>query len=371
MEFIDTDLQPEETVVHGKQPWLGALLTVILPGLGHLYAKKYYWGLLAFVGYNILLLLFLYLLFFSGVSFNALIYTSLIIAFCWIILFAYHSHNIISQTNSYEFEYQRKQSKDPWKAVLLSYLIPGLGHAYIKKGGYFLLFALSYQFIDKFGANFIHPLASYWISLFFGGFVMLHVFHISQPNEFRYSLKKMLRIWGLMFLVNTMNFGLTLYIVFNIGQLYNINGTGMEPTISSSSQVFVNKHHTVSPMPGDIIAFRKIETDVVYIQRVIGVGGQTINIDDSGLLMVDGKEFIIDQVNYQIDKPDLSVFMKGPFLKNGPYKVPEGKYFVVGDNFENSFDSRQFGPIDKCAIIGKAVRIITEEEYEKIIDFFF
>ena len=99
------------------------------------------------------------------------------------------------------------------------------------------------------------------------------------------------------------------------------------------------------PVRGDIIIFKVPDDEkILYIKRVIGMPGETVEIHDNGVY-IDGQK---------MDEPYLTTDTKGDF---GPYTVPEGHYFMLGDNRNNSADSRYWQNtfLSKDKIVGKAV----------------
>ena len=80
----------------------------------------------------------------------------------------------------------------------------------------------------------------------------------------------------------------------------------------------------------------------VYIKRIVGTPGDQINIESNGSIFVNDIELEIKNVNKTNNGDTFDI------------KLSENEYFLVGDNRENSFDSRIFGSISKDRIIGKA-----------------
>lgn len=104
---------------------------------------------------------------------------------------------------------------------------------------------------------------------------------------------------------------------------------------------------------GDIIVFENPERDPekdVLCKRVIARGGQTVDLKD-GSVYIDGKKIAEDYA-----KGDSYPLYIGKAKRiSYPYKVPEGEIWVMGDNRENSADSRYFGAISEDSVIGICV----------------
>lgn len=120
------------------------------------------------------------------------------------------------------------------------------------------------------------------------------------------------------------------------------------------------------PKQGDVVVFkypRNMKQD--YIKRCIAVGGQTVEVRDK-VVYVDGKEFPNPPKSKFIDptiKPagfteyDIEPRGAGNRDNYGPISVPEGHLFVMGDNRDNSLDSRYWGYLPRENVIGEAIII--------------
>jgi signal peptidase I len=110
------------------------------------------------------------------------------------------------------------------------------------------------------------------------------------------------------------------------------------------------------PRRGDIIVFRAPHQDKDFIKRCIAVGGDTVELRDNKLL-VNGEP-----------KEEPYVVLKGrtPAVANfGPITVPQGYLFMLGDNRNNSQDSRFWGPLDEKLIKGKAMVLYLSWDKER------
>ena len=154
---------------------------------------------------------------------------------------------------------------------------------------------------------------------------------------------------------------------------YEVEGASMSPNLHDHDRLLVNRmaythydandlwnalpwedrdgEHVVYPFGeperGDIIVFNPpTASSKPYVKRVIGLPGETIGFHD-GYVSVDGER--LDEA-----------YIDGPITdcrgeRYCQVTVPEGHVYVLGDNRDNSADSRRFGPVDVDAIIGQAV----------------
>ncbi len=139
---------------------------------------------------------------------------------------------------------------------------------------------------------------------------------------------------------------------------YSIKSGSMEGTLTIDDFVLVNKLAYIVSQPevGDIIVFKYPNgPNRDLIKRVVALPGQVIEVKGKKVY-VDGDLFPEPEYAQHIDKqiiPDDESFRDN----FGPYTVPDGEYFVLGDNRDDSRDSRFWGCVPRKSILGKAVMI--------------
>ena len=158
----------------------------------------------------------------------------------------------------------------------------------------------------------------------------------------------------------------------------------MEPTLKTDDRVLVLKDTIVQfdISSGDIVVFHNINSDysesilqqyfdelqiwkindvnsqenAALIKRVVGVGGDVVEIFENGEVFVNNSKFYIPSIN------------EGVNFKNETFVIPDNEIFVLGDNRPNSQDSRYIGTIPISNIIGKAIYLIYPFENFKKLD---
>ncbi len=140
---------------------------------------------------------------------------------------------------------------------------------------------------------------------------------------------------------------IALSLRFFVFELVRVEGSSMENTLHDNEYVFMERvtYWFRSPDFGDIvICTYPDEPGKTFVKRIIGLPSDKILISN-GTLYINGK-------------PDSTYFSEPMFEDFGPYVVPECYFFVMGDNRNNSKDSRIVGPLDRNRILGKAAFVI-------------
>ncbi len=145
--------------------------------------------------------------------------------------------------------------------------------------------------------------------------------------------------------------GIFFFVYLLIMRPHKIKGQSMMPNFPDSEYLLTEKvtYYLHKPKRGDVVVFTPpvSETDE-FIKRIIALPGERVMIKD-GRVYVDGNML---KESYL---PDSFRTKEGSFLAEGvEYTVPDGQYFVMGDNREHSADSRFWGPITPKHISGRA-----------------
>ena len=138
-------------------------------------------------------------------------------------------------------------------------------------------------------------------------------------------------------------------LVYSLGLRTSIVGASMEPELTNGQEVLIDRiiYNFINPRKGDVVVFKPNgnENAHYYVKRVVGVPGDTVRIEN-GVLILNG-ETMEDLFSERIE--DAGVAKEEIVLA-------EDEYFLMGDNCNNSEDSRSanIGNVNKEAIVGKA-----------------
>jgi signal peptidase I len=139
----------------------------------------------------------------------------------------------------------------------------------------------------------------------------------------------------------------SVFIIMFLYQPVRVEGTSMLPRLEDHDRLFINKfvYHFESIHRGDVVVFHyPRDPEKSYIKRVIAVPGDRLHIE-RGHVFLNGhllpEPYVPEQFRDLRSYPELV--------------VPEDSYFMMGDHRSISSDSREFGPVDRDLIYGKAV----------------
>ena len=170
---------------------------------------------------------------------------------------------------------------------------------------------------------------------------------------------------------------LALFIRTFVVQAFKIPSGSMLPTLLIGDHLLVNKFiygvripfsgkmliSYKKPARGDVVVFRyPKDKSIDYIKRVIGIPGDTIEIRTKKIF-INGKA--VEDSHAHISSPVVINAESSPRDNLGPILVPEGRIFVMGDNRDNSYDSRFWGFVDQKDILGKAFILYWSWDIEK------
>lgn len=185
------------------------------------------------------------------------------------------------------------------------------------------------------------------------------VAQVKRPNPRRFRSKRRpvkLLLWS------------ALTVVFLLSFVFQV---GMVPTASMERTVLVGDHllllkllygptfpfthyrlpHLRTPKTGEIVAFRSpLEPSEIYLKRVIAVAGDIVEIQ-RGVLYVNGVHMPDEYARVRASR-------RGTWQENIPAQcVPSGALFVLGDNRDNSEDSRYWGPVPADSVVGEPILV--------------
>ena len=340
------------TSVRGKEPWFAVNLSMFFPGIGQIYSGNVRRGIILIISYILLIGIGGWLIF----SPTGDIGIGLVLGFASIavnIWNLFDAHRCARKANNRSFEELRKTSKDPWLAVLLSRILPGMGHIYIGKAWLGILLLIIFIFSYGF------PLGSIIASCF----ITYDAYIAAAPGRRKLSTSWLVEFFIVLFVLTQVNFA-PLSRTY-VAEARYIASRSMLPTLKIKDGLIIDKlsYRFQEPQRGDIILFFAPERAVIcynnssipdsgeswpdlpsgFIHRIIGLPGDKVEVKREQVY-INNKTF---QEKY---------IAEAPLYQFGPVTVPAKSYLVLGDNRNKSCDSHLWGPVPRENIIGKATK---------------
>ena len=141
-----------------------------------------------------------------------------------------------------------------------------------------------------------------------------------------------------------------------IAQPFIVSGASMSPTFETGQYLIIDQlsYRLETPERGDVVIFRfPQDTTKFFIKRVIGLPGETVELNGTDVIIKQPK----DGIQFLLPEP----YLTASNLKNdfSSIQLAENEYFVMGDNRSASSDSRIWGPVTEDLIVGRAfVRLL-------------
>jgi signal peptidase I len=160
-----------------------------------------------------------------------------------------------------------------------------------------------------------------------------------------------------------------IFLRASVVQPFSVSSSAMSPTLRAGTDVLVVKSNLLmGPIEkGDIVVVHEPAASSCnaggdgsrdLVERVIGVPGQTIR-SSGGHIDVNGRR-LNEKGWFNRSHGELGT------TKIAPTKIPQGRYFVMGDNRTNACDSRAFGPIAESSVVGKVVATIARDGHPSV-----
>lgn len=333
-----------------KDPWLAVNLSALFPGLGQIYAGKIFRGL-GIILIEAVLIAVAVASFFSPEG-NTLTSLGLVLPIFGIylvnIIDAHRCFKTLSFLRLERVLKNKRNKNNPWVAVFLSQLLPGLGHLYLKNFGLGAVLMISLILASNIAR--LHPGWLLVPPLLYA--IACYHAYFSCPRSALHSQDPIVMIVILIVAFKLTGILIPAWVEHDFVQRFTIPSDSMIPTLRAGDQILALKVRGRPPQKGDLVVFRAPEfaktldpnAGDLFIKRTIGMPLDVLRLKDG--------------VIYINNEPLSEDYIAGPAQYNlDPQLVPADSYFVLGDNRNNSFDSHVWGYVPRNHIIGTAYKI--------------
>jgi signal peptidase I len=183
-----------------------------------------------------------------------------------------------------------------------------------------------------------------------------------NDNQFEWKIKSsydsLLKTFGEFFIeivkVVLISLAIIIPVRYFLIQPFYVKGASMEPNFHDHEYLIIDEisYRLNAPHRGDIIIFRYPKDPSQYfIKRIIGLPGETVKIKDNKVYIKNNEH----QDFVELDESEYLAGEVGTFnYGRAEYVLEADQFFVMGDNREQSLDSRRFGPVPRRLVIGRA-----------------
>ncbi len=278
---------------------------------------------------------------------------------------------------------QKNNNRSPVISIFLNILAPGFGHLYLGFVQEWIFFSLL-AFVIKISAL-------WWASTLYGLVVgllitlALYIFIIVdsiQKTKIATELPKS-KLQQKKFLISLLIIygflNLSISRLYPLPKAFSLPSASMCPSLLDGDQFMIQKESEFSR--GEVVVYlNPKDMATKYVKRIIGIPGDTVEVRNNQLI-INGKNLIVNKIAaapdffascgekfiaagaeafaISLDDKKYTLLVDGSgFVSDFPeVKIPENSYFLIGDNWSNSYDSRFVGFIKKEDIVGKALYI--------------
>lgn len=334
----------------GREPWLAVNLSLFFPGIGQWYLGRRAAAVAFLVSQLLLIGLACGLILAPDGDLRVAIACVILMLVVWVSSLI-HAHRSAVAANPPEFETERKADRDPWLAVLLTRILPGLGHLHLRKFPVAMGFVVGFVLLGVLVPlhDLLEPLVTIYVAL-----VGWHAYR-AAPVRRESDTGWIGRITIAIVAVWLFHVGAVLALRAYVAQAFTTTSGSMNPALVAGDRFFVWKWGRDAIERGDIVVFPfPQDPSKEFVDRVIGLPGERVEIRD--------KQVRIDGVALEepyVVHSDPAIRPGDADLRDnfGPFTVPAGELFVMGDNRDNANDSRYWGTVAASSVKGIAYRI--------------